>query len=52
MDEDILRSIFGLDEAEALRVVEPLHCTNGTHTVLPLLVTPGPVYPYRSITRE
>src|SRR5690606_33916905 len=34
MDEAILRSVLRRDEAEALRVVKPLHGSRDTHTVL------------------
>src|SRR5687768_13590257 len=35
MDEAILLAITALDETEALRVVEPLHCTCRTHCLTP-----------------
>src|SRR5690606_31978083 len=31
VDEAVLRAVLGRDEAEALGIVEPLHCADGTH---------------------
>ncbi len=40
MDETVLLTLFGGDEAEALRVVEPLDLSGSTHSrTLPLLMS-------------
>src|SRR5688572_11321462 len=43
MDEAVLlRLAFGRDEAEPLGVVEPLHGTGGTHTILLTVMSAQP----------
>src|SRR5690606_41290948 len=50
VDEAVLRSVLRGDEAEALLVVEPLHGSGGTHTVLLMGVDDSSVRYARTIS--